>query len=850
MASGAVTSPLRADTEPPRTLPFAYSAAPARRDEVFGPDGTPHAHSEPLVAALAALGPVEMQRTWDRARRLIRDNGVTYNVYGDPRGMDRPWELDLVPLVIDAPTWAFVSRGLAQRAELLNRVLVDLYGPQNLVLRGSVPPELLLASPSFLRALCGAALPGHIALHLSATDLARRSDGSFCVLGDRTQAPSGAGYALENRIVLSRTLPDLFGDCHVERLAPYFRAMRDMLLSLSPRGRESPRIVLLTPGPHNETYFEHAYLARYLGFALVEGGDLTVRDRRVYLKTLRGLERVDVILRRLDDAFCDPLSLRADSSLGVAGLVHAVRAGNVAVANALGSGVVETPLLHAFLPRLCRELLGEDLVLPNLPTFWCGEPDGLSYTLSHLQDLVIRQTFESPSTFEPVFVGDLANAERDALADHIRARPASFVAQERIELSTAPVWAEGRLAPRPVALRAFVTRTLDGYRAMPGGLVRVAAERESFVVSMQRGAGSKDVWVLSGEEQVNPLTLLRTGTQPVAIVRSGGDMPSRVADNLFWWGRYLERAEGTVRLLRSLLARLTDDSVTAEVPELPALVRALKASSEFHLDGFVDPGQNNALDFALGGRLFSRDLKHSLNAAFRAASVVRDRLSADSWRIVSQLERLVEGATSEPTLKLSDIFEVLGELVILFSALNGLSMENMTHGPGWRFADMGRRVERLQYVVRLLRALLVPVVPEDGPTLEALLEIADSVITYRTRYPGVLEVAPVLDLLLTDETNPRSVAFQLTALRDHIEKLPHSDSSPMRPEEARIVLRVLSLVELADVHALSSLDAGAARPELDALLAELELAGPDFAESLTRSYLTHAQPSQSLDGLS
>jgi uncharacterized alpha-E superfamily protein len=385
---------------------------------------------------------------------------------------------------------------------------------------------------------------------------------------------------------------------------------------------------------------------------------------------------------------------------------------------------------------------------------------------------------------------------------------------------------------------------------MPGGLVRVAAERESFVVSMQRGAGSKDVWVLSGEAQVNPLTLLRTGTQPVAIVRSGGDMPSRVADNLFWWGRYLERAEGTVRLLRSLLARLTDDSVTAEVPELPALVRALKASSEFHLDGFVNPGQNNALDFALGGRLFSRDLKHSLNAAFRAASVVRDRLSADSWRIVSQLERLVEGATSEPTLKLSDIFEVLGELVILFSALNGLSMENMTHGPGWRFADMGRRVERLQYVVRLLRALLVPVVPEDGPTLEALLEIADSVITYRTRYPGVLEVAPVLDLLLTDETNPRSVAFQLTALRDHIEKLPHSDSSPLRPEEARIVLRVLSLVELADVHALSSFDEGAARPQLDALLAELELAGPDFAESLTRSYLTHAQPSQSLDGLS
>ena len=308
----------------PKRSPFAYGGG-AGKDEVFGPDGTPHAHCRDWLQAIETLGVEEMQRRWDHARRLIRDNGVTYNVYGDPRGMDRPWELDPIPLVLDGREWADVARGLEQRATLLNCILLDLYGEQKLLTRGLLPPELVLAMPSFLRPVHGVRLPGSIALHLAASDLARAPGGGFWVLGDRTQTPSGAGYALENRIVMSRTLPGVFHDARIQRLATYFRTLRDTLLSLAPRGRESPRIVLLTPGPHNETYFEHAYLARYLGFALVEGADLTVRDRQVYVKTLGGLERVDVILRRLDDAFCDPLSLRSDSTIGVAGLVHAVR---------------------------------------------------------------------------------------------------------------------------------------------------------------------------------------------------------------------------------------------------------------------------------------------------------------------------------------------------------------------------------------------------------------------------------------------------------------------------------------------------------------------------------------------
>jgi uncharacterized circularly permuted ATP-grasp superfamily protein/uncharacterized alpha-E superfamily protein len=855
-----VTQSSPADSQPfiPGATPFSYAAPGSGQDEVFDANGVPHPHCRALFEAFAALGVDEMQRRWDHARRLIRDNGVTYNVYGDPRGMDRPWELDPIPHVLSAHEWGFLSRGLTQRAELFNAILVDLYGQQSLLSRGLLPPEIVLASPAFLRPMVGAPLPrGGVALHFMAADLSRTPSGTWQVLGDRTQAPSGAGYALENRLVLSRTLSRVYRDSHVHRIASYFRSLRDTLRSLSPSSNDNPRIVLLTPGPHNETYFEHSYLARYLGFALVEGADLTVRDRRVYVKTLGGLERVDVILRRLDDSFCDPLSLRSDSSLGVAGLVEAVRAGNVAVANALGTGLIETPSLLPFLPRLCRELLGEDLKLPNVPSYWCGDPESMSYVLDRFDSLVIKPTFYGPFAFEPVFVERLSQDERGVLRERIRARPEAFVAQEQVHLSTAPVWIKGKLQPRHVAVRAFATTAPSGgYQVMPGGLTRVSTAHDSLVVSMQRGAGSKDLWVLTEDEEVNPVTLLRAPKQRVEIVRSGGDLPSRVADNLFWYGRYMERAESTVRLMRSLLLRLTDDSVPGQAPELPALLKALEVNGDFE-PGAITPAtplSTSTLDVDLARVLFAeepaRALRATIAAAYRAGSVVRDRLSSDTWRVISSIHRMLGDASRRPNFHIADAFELLGELVLSFATLNGLSLENMTHGPGWRFSDMGRRVERLFHTVRLLRGILVPVADEDGPTLEALLEVADSIITYRTRYQGTLEVAPVLDLLLTDESNPRSIAYQLLALDGHVQRLPRAQRTVLRPEEARIVLRALARVQLADVHALAARGMGSAREPLDTLLSELEQAGPALAESLTRSYLTHAQTSQSLDGLS
>src|SRR5262245_25515738 len=478
------------------TLSSTYQNSTQVYDEMLAAPGTLRPHWQRFIQALDAMPGEDLARRWEHARRTIRENGVTYNVYGDPRGTNRPWELDTIPLLMPEQEWRGLEDGLIQRARLLNLIVSDLYGRQSLLLEGHLPPALVFANPAFLRPCQGYPVPRGICLHHLAIDLARSPDGQWWVLSDRTQAPSGTGYALENRIVLSGTFPDLFRDCQVRRLASFFRAFRDTLSGVaSPRGRR-PRIVILTPGPFNETYFEHSYLARYLGFTLVQGSDLTVRENRVFVKMLEGLQPVDVILRRLDDSFCDPLELLADSFLGVAGLVEAVKAGNVVVANALGSGLVETAAIMPFLPGLCTHFLGEPLRLPSVATWWCGQDNARSYVLQHLDQIVIKPAFPSLA-MEPVFARELSNDERTKLVDRICQRPHAFVGQEQVALSTAPVWINQQLQPRSIVLRAYLVASGDSYLVMPGGLTRMSVGPDTSVVSMQRGGGSKDTWVLS-----------------------------------------------------------------------------------------------------------------------------------------------------------------------------------------------------------------------------------------------------------------------------------------------------------------------------------------------------------------
>jgi len=832
-----------------------YADGTPARDELFDGPGVVRPHWRPFLDALTDLGIDELARRWQEARHLIRENGVTFNVHADPRGLDRPWQLDPIPLLIAADEARALDAGLVQRAHLLDRVLADLYGPQRLLLEGVLPPELILGHPGYLRPVRGLKLPRDRHLHFSACDLGRGGDGVIRVLADRTQSPAGAGYSLENRIVLSRTFPDTFRDLQVHRLALFFRTLRDLLRDLAPHNRDNPRIVLLTPGPANETYFEHAYLARYLGLTLIEGADLTVRDNHVFLKQLGGLQPVDVIFRRLRDDWCDPLELRGESMIGVPGLVQALHAGTVAVANGLGSGLLESPGLLPYLPAACKFLLGEELRLASVPTWWCGDPAGLAYVLANLPRLVVK-TAVSNGRPDPIFARRLSAKELHDLEQNIRARPRHWIGQEQLDLATAPTLVGERLEPRPFVLRAFVTaREGGGFAVMPGGLTRVTSGRDNLVVSMQRGGGSKDTWVLANRP-VDTFSLLKPGVQPVELSRGGGDLPSRAADNLFWLGRYTERAEGSVRLLRSIVVRLTERSGLAEVPELPILLRALTLVTGTP-PGFVGEGAAKRLaDPGPELRSLIFDVKRpgglaaTLMYLARVGGTARDRISADMYRTLASLDPLEleqdyeQGRDTDEPLPLGDVLDLLNRLVIGLSALGGLAAESLSRGQGWRFLDMGRKLERAFHTAVLLRATLAG--PTDGPLLDAVLEIADSSMTYRRRYLGSLHPAAVLDLVLADETNPRAVAFQLAVLEEQLAGLPRPAELPGRSAEQRLALSLVTTLRLADVTALARPTPEGRRPGLDELLAGLEADLPRLSESLARQYLTHLQPSRQL----
>lgn len=806
-------------------------------DELSSDGVTPRPHWTHFVDSLESIGTDDLRKRWSRAERRIRENGVTYNIYGDPMGANRPWRIDLIPLLIPPEEWKTIEAGITQRARLLNLLLEDLYGPQQLIIGGRLPAALLFANPAFLRPLVGVAVPKQTYLHLLAVDLARSPDGQWWVLADRTQAPSGAGYALENRLIVADVLPDLFRSSNVQRLAPFFRAQREALINLSQR--DHPRIVLLTPGPYNETYFEHSYLSRYLGFTLVEGADLTVRDRRVFLKTVEGLQQVDVILRRVDDNFCDPLELRADSFLGVAGLVEAIAVGNVKVANALGSSLIETAAIMPFLPGLSRHLLGETLKLPSVATWWCGQDYALDWVLDHLDRVVVKPAFPSLG-MEPVFGAELAKAEKQKFADQLRLRPFEYVAQEQVPLSTAPVWDNGRLFSRSLVFRTYVLNTGSGWIAMPGGLVRVAGV-EGPVVSMQRGGHSKDTWVL-GDLPVDTFSMLRPRNQQVELRRGAADLPSRVADNLFWVGRYAERSENIARLLRTLISRVR----RADESELACLIRLHSCLDSRHSKL---PKKRRATARELEDEIISMmgdtkrpdSLAGTLAEVYRVGGNVRERLSADMTRLIGEF---TESVKVDEYMLFVEHSAVLSGCLELLSAFSGMERENITRGPGWLFMSLGRRLERAMYSARQLREITSQLGELDWPLLEYLLEVADSSMTYRFRYYTTLQPVAVLDVLMVDETNPRSLNFQLNHLADLYQKLPRHV-----PEDLRAMQRELDLMRSFDLANLDYVLPGGAsappasdeRSRLERSLRDLENLLPAWSNNLADTYFSHAR---------
>jgi uncharacterized circularly permuted ATP-grasp superfamily protein/uncharacterized alpha-E superfamily protein len=777
-----------------------YARLPGTPDEYIGQDGAPRPVWARFFDAFAALSPTDIERRFASADRHLREAGVTYRAPGEIA--DRLWPLSHLPLIIDETDWQQLTSGIAQRAQLMEMVLRDLYGEGRLVAEGAVPAAAIAGSNEYLRSVCGIKPPGGRHLHLYAADVGRGPDGRWWVLSDRTQAPSGAGYALENRLVLSRAFSNLYKSMNVERVAPFFEAFRDALRASA--DRDEPRIGVLTPGAFNETYFEHATIARYLGFLLVEGDDLAVSGDRVHIRTVAGLKRLDVLLRRVDSNFLDPLELDASSHLGVPGLIDVLRKNGVVVANMPGSGVLEARALLGFLPNLCRRLLSEDLEMPHIATWWCGQKSAREEVLSRLDDFAIEGAYTRgvpgfPGN-GPVLSSELSPPERERLRSAISDRGIDFVGQELVRLSTTPTWENGRIAPRPFVLRVFAAATPNGWTILPGGFCRIADEPDARAVSMGDGARSADVWVVS-DKAISTSSLL-PAADTVRIRRIAGVVPSRAADNLFWLGRYLERAEATLRLIRVLGTSARDPAkgnLAGTSSSAPTALHSVERIQRLLVTwGAVSQASRTnsakvAAEALQGTEKFGSALS-LLRSAQRTATSLRERLSPDAWQVITEMvERLgVEADDDDGIVSAAELS--LQEL----ASFAGLAQENMNRAAGWRFLDMGRRAERAINTVRFARQFAYDEAGDED--LDVLLTLVDCQITYRSRYLVGPSLAPVRDLAVLDPYNPRSVAFQVAALNEHIAGLPSLKEHGLieRPQRLAVALQATLTTAEAD----------------------------------------------------
>ena len=832
----------------PRSLLANYPRKTDRFDEMLAENGQLRPPWRSFLDHLGSATPAQMRHQLDYVRRRIQENGVTYNVYADPKGADRPWELDPLPMILAQSEWDDISRAVTQRARLLNALLGDLYGPQKLLKDGNLPPALVFGHNGFLWPCQGIRPPGDTWLHLYAADLARSPDGRWWVIADRTQSPSGAGYALENRVIVSRLFPEKFRELGVQHLASFFAALQDSLAQWAPKEEgAAPQVVLLTPGPYNETYFEHAYLARYLGYPLVEGQDLTVRGDCVYLKTLTGLRRVHAILRRLDDDFCDPLELRGDSALGIPGLLQAVRSGKVLVANALGSGLLQSAALPGFLPGACEKLLGEPLRMPSVGTWWCGEQAAMDFVIKHLDRLVIKGAFPS-QRLEPIFGSELKGAQRDEMIERLHARPHAYVAQELVRFSQAPAWSaphERRLLPRGVALRVYVAATPQGYKVMPGGLTRVTSAINARFISMQRGGSSKDTWVLS-DEPVSTFSLIKPLIGKTDLVRSGSNLSSRVVENLFWFGRYTERCEDMARLLRVGLSRLvdagTDDDTAALVSAYQTGV-ALKLLPEAKSKTPSRRDIETQLLTALCSSEWGDGLAGNIRRLLWVGAQVRERFSLDNWHALNRLQHQLQ-AYSKSKPSLSEALAFLDQMLLAGSALAGFAMDDMTRDDGWRFLIIGRRLERLIFLADAIAQFLHTKTKRAPGCVEWLLELADSIITYRSRYMAQPELLPAIDLIVLDEANPHAVIFQMHNLVRYQRRLERELKNLAGNDPDDALRASLARLRAFDLRCIESRDANDCREcgsceDLAELLATISLEAANLSDRLAMRFFTH-----------
>ncbi len=835
----------------PLQAPFSqYRAIDKRYDEYRARDGSVRSTWKPIASFLDSVGVNGLQSRSNEAERLVQESSANLRVQPGRDTPARPWRLSSVPMVLGAETWRLLDSGLRQRVRVLEAVLSDLLGPQELIKNRVLPAELLSANQYYSRTYHELPKTSQHRLSLTATDLARDDDGTWWVTGDRTRAPSGLGFALENRIITSRVLPDLIHQSNVHRYARFFVSLQEHHYSMAKRHRDNPHVAIWTPGPRSYRYMEDAFLARYLGYMLVQGGDLAVRRGQLNIRTLGGLTPIDVLWRQVSDPSCDPLELDSDSTGGVTGLLQTIRSDAIAVANDIGSVLAQTPALLPFLPAAAKFLLDEKLELPTVATYWCGGQRERLYVLEHLNQLLIRPAFKVSGN-PPIEPSQLSTAAREELIGAINANPHQYVAQPRPARSMTPVWQEQRLQPWYVTLRSFQLQTSGDVIVLPGGLARVSPDQESLDQTPTSGRLGQDCWVIGDQPVDTKTTLLPSVGATLQLKRSGHELPSRVAEKLFWLGRYVERAESIARLMRTVLNRFGGESDASEMPEMTRLIAVLAAIGQIDPDYAIkELGMKlPKLDIVLLDSIFdpTRALQTSVLQLLENASAVRDRISLDAYRILNR----IDNELTETPIGTRDVATAIEQMNVLISdllAFSGLVSESMTRTHGWRFLELGRRIERAFQTAELLTNTLIHPVAKEGSLLEPVLFATDSLMTYRVRYLLQLQPAAAMDLLITDDSNPRSIMFQLNRIDRLIGQLPTDPTEVGLGEDERLAKDLLNHVQLSKPFDLAAVSENGKRTVLETLLTRLIDDLPRLSDAIAARYLIHTGRAQSLTG--
>lgn len=838
--------------------PLLYQTAPGVHDEMMDTNGHVQAHWKTWFNAFSNWSEAERSSHAEQLNEVVRETGIAYDLFADPNEPGQPWSIDLAPIIIAPAEWAWLQTALNQRARLLSAINTDLYGAQSLLHEGLVPAALIFSDPTFLRPMHDFKAMNN-GLQFVATDLAKGPDGTWRVLDNHTETPAGIGFALANRIALTHCEGNLFRENNALRLAPYFQQLQTTLVKRS--GLSDPHIAILSPGPEHPDYFSHAYLARYLGYQLVEGGDLVCQKNELCLKTLAGLKPIDLVVRSIEAAKADPLELRPDGFDGAASLVRVVRNRGVKMVNQLGSAIVENRGLAPYLPEICQFLLGEELMLREAPRWWLGDPASRDHLKANWDSLLISDAHEGsgrPGEALPAHDGaSLSDAERTAMLDRIALSGNAMVAEQKMGYATTPSWSGSNLEAKPFAIRFFSARKGQNYEIMPGGLSMAVGKQQAIGLHSPDGI-TRDVWIKSDTKVGHFESIWASLEAPSVYSRAGRSLQSRIADNLFWLGRNAERAEWQFRLCRQALSRLDEDSGpeedqrTVKVALNSLIMRAPKA--DVFSEGFSGDGEIERLvRTVLYGKNRAHGFQESLYHMRRLASLTRDRMSSEAWRILNDFFTDMRWHR-EPTFYHSgQVVDQLDRGLMILAAFSGMSMENMTRNFGWCFLDMGRRIERAENLAGLLNRLIFApgVTVETSRRMMFILEVADSFITYRSRYRIIPTLPAVLDLLLLDETNPRSIAFQISALSDHVKALPKEPEAGVRSEEARITLELLSQLQLSDGQLLAQIpqldesrsleEVLAEHSALEALLDNQMSKLPQLTEILTKRYFTHTE---------